>query len=165
MESLYQELRKVLSPEEMSHHGSDLYCKITPKSEKLVKQYIFVENVTTFSDSVTHEPWYNIPFAYEPYWTKRGMIRKTSDFKKKEEKIVLKRQFHKLNKTITKIEYNSCIFVIAETKTERLEITVFPFGDTKGIVYSVAPCSTIQETVEKLYAKIMDNFKRRKEFS
>ena len=70
MRNIYEEAKKVLPPEEIDHHSTDLYIKVTPKSRLLVKQYDFKNLVTVFNSQI--EPfglWYDIPFAYTPGWT------------------------------------------------------------------------------------------------
>ena len=53
-----------MKPEEIDHHCSDLYLKVTPVSKKLVDEYDFKQNVQIFKDQIDHVPWYDIPFAY-----------------------------------------------------------------------------------------------------
>ena len=55
---------------EIKSHESDLYLKKDEVSDKLVREYPFKNNVTTFTSQVDHQIWYNIPFAYDPYWEK-----------------------------------------------------------------------------------------------
>lgn len=61
---LYQELKRVAP---ISHWQSDLYCKVTPQSQRLIKRYRYESMVTVFESS-DHTLWYDIPFAYTPYW-------------------------------------------------------------------------------------------------
>ena len=64
MHNIYDEAVKKMKPEEIDHHCSDLYLKVTPVSAELVKDYDYKENVTTVTDQIDHVPWYEIPFAY-----------------------------------------------------------------------------------------------------
>ena len=57
----------------LAHHESDLYAKVTPESEVIVENYEFRDNVTTFTSQVDGELWYDIPFAYDPYWKSKEM--------------------------------------------------------------------------------------------
>ena len=66
--SIYEKLLEVLKPEEMGHSESDLYCKATNASIEIIKVYEHRGIVTTFVDNLTHSLWYEIPFAYDPYW-------------------------------------------------------------------------------------------------
>lgn len=56
---------------EIDSHCSDLYVKVNSISKKFVEsEYQFPKNVTTFIDNIDHVRWYDIPFAYEEYYTK-----------------------------------------------------------------------------------------------
>lgn len=57
---------------ELSHHQSDLYLKKTDETQKLVDNYEFKNIVTTFKSLIDHTPWFDIPFAYDPFW-ERGV--------------------------------------------------------------------------------------------
>lgn len=46
--------------------GSDLYLRVTSESRKLIDQYDFESNVTTFIDQIEGRLWYDVPFAF-PY--------------------------------------------------------------------------------------------------
>lgn len=67
--SLYHDLIKAGIPTD--NHESDLYAKVTPESMKLVRRAADkgdVSGVTTFKSNTDGTPWYDIPFAYVPYW-------------------------------------------------------------------------------------------------
>lgn len=63
-------------------HASDLYIPKTEQTTKLISEYEFKENVTTFIANTEDvrcracghkikqpkEVWYDIPFAYAPFW-------------------------------------------------------------------------------------------------
>jgi hypothetical protein len=69
MRNIYEEALKTMKPEQISHHMTDLYLMVTDESRKLVAQYDFRCNVTTFVSAIApHVPWYEIPFAYTPGW-------------------------------------------------------------------------------------------------
>lgn len=53
---------------EHDHHESDLYILATPEATALVKGYQFACNVTQFRHQVDGLIWYDVPFAYRPYW-------------------------------------------------------------------------------------------------
>lgn len=55
---------------EISHHESDLYVKVTPESRAIVEDYEFRCNVTAFRSRVDGELWYDVPFAFDPFWIK-----------------------------------------------------------------------------------------------
>ena len=81
---IYAEVKKL--GVEIDHHESDLYIPVTPETTKLVEQYEFKCNVTTFREMTLPETktcaccghrktirkplglWYDIPFAYQPFW-------------------------------------------------------------------------------------------------
>ncbi|MEE9366700.1 MAG: hypothetical protein V3W44_08445 [Dehalococcoidales bacterium] len=56
---------------EISSHCSDLYVPVTEETTKIVAEYKFKGNVTRFRSQVDGKPWFDIPFAYTPYWENR----------------------------------------------------------------------------------------------
>ena len=68
MKSIYAQAVKLMAQNEIDHHASDLYLKVTPISRELVDQYEWRQNVTTFRDQIEGKLWYEIPFAFTPYW-------------------------------------------------------------------------------------------------
>jgi hypothetical protein len=67
--SIYDQL--VQAGVEIDSHESDLYCKVTDASRKIVKESGLA--YTVFTSQIDCEPWYEIPFMYEPWWTARSM--------------------------------------------------------------------------------------------
>lgn len=65
---IYEQLKEVLLPEQMDNHGTDLYVEVCEVSTKIIKDYKFQRNVTTFFSSFDNTLWYDIPFAYIPAW-------------------------------------------------------------------------------------------------
>jgi len=53
---------------EIDHHESDLYIPVNDTTRALVKEYDCTGNVTTFVSNVDGKLWYDIPFAYQPFW-------------------------------------------------------------------------------------------------
>jgi hypothetical protein len=51
-----------------SNHESDLYIPVTERTKELIKDYEFKTNVTTFVSNIDQKLWYDVPFAYLPYW-------------------------------------------------------------------------------------------------
>jgi hypothetical protein len=49
-------------------HESDLYALKTPESERILRDYPSRANVTTFLSATDGKVWYDIPFAYIPFW-------------------------------------------------------------------------------------------------
>jgi hypothetical protein len=53
---------------EHSNHASDLYIPVTEHTRNLVLEYEFKKNVTTFVNQIDRKRWFDIPFAYGPFW-------------------------------------------------------------------------------------------------
>lgn len=57
----------------MENHEGDLYVKIDTNVIKLIARYKFKTQVKIFqSDIPNGGTWYDIPFAYVPYWKGDG---------------------------------------------------------------------------------------------
>lgn len=55
----------------IDNHESDLYIPVTETTQALVEQYEFRSNVKTFKSQIDGQLWYDIPFAYLPFWEAR----------------------------------------------------------------------------------------------
>ena len=55
---------------EMDSHESDLYVKNTPEAREIVAGYEYKSNVTGFTSQIDGAHWLDIPFAYDPWWTR-----------------------------------------------------------------------------------------------
>ena len=75
MLSLYERAVQALPASDIDHHASDLYLKVTPESERILREWI-EENgyqnaarglVTRFRCPLDGCMWLDIPFQYEPY--------------------------------------------------------------------------------------------------
>jgi hypothetical protein len=55
-----------------SNHESDLYIPVNEETKKLLADFPYKENVTTFRSNIDHKLWYDIPFAYRPWWEARN---------------------------------------------------------------------------------------------
>lgn len=64
--SIYQAMIDAGVP--ISHHESDLYAEVNPASREIVRRYEHRHNVRMFTDKETGHVWYDIPFAYQPFW-------------------------------------------------------------------------------------------------
>lgn len=84
---LYQSIYKVLMDaqvpdKDIDNHFSDLYLRATPQNTELLKRYYEANGVKRlpekFRSKLDNDEWYDIPFAYDPYWeemmTKEGSI-------------------------------------------------------------------------------------------
>jgi len=70
-ESIYSQLKTAGVP--LAAHESDLYAMVTPESRKIIQAYEFKGNVTTFRAEDDGKLWYDIPFAYEPFWNRKPL--------------------------------------------------------------------------------------------
>ena len=64
--TIYEKLKTANVP--MDNHESDLYAKVTPESTELLRTYQFKGQVHTFKSQIDNALWFDIPFAYQPYW-------------------------------------------------------------------------------------------------
>ena len=71
MATIYELATARMAPEEIDSHESDLYLKKTEVSEALVAEYQHRDNVTTFVDQIEGILWYDVPFAYDPFWIEK----------------------------------------------------------------------------------------------
>lgn len=69
--SLYQLL--IAAGCEIDHHESDLYVKATSEASRIIESYPLASNYqyTLFVSPVDNQDWWEIPFAYEPFWEGR----------------------------------------------------------------------------------------------
>jgi hypothetical protein len=74
--SFYKTLKDLGIP--LDHHESDLYVLVTPTSRTVIRQ--FGVNSTEFTSKVDGLRWFDVPFAYEPFWDKK---RKAAEKHKK----------------------------------------------------------------------------------
>lgn len=73
MLNIYEQAKEKMAPADIDHWQSDLYLKKTPVSELLVETYDYKGLVSTFVDEINHEPWYEIPFGYVPFFRSGGL--------------------------------------------------------------------------------------------
>lgn len=55
---------------EYDNHESDLYVKDTPATREILKKYKYENNVESFVSQIDGSRWFDIPFAYQPFWDK-----------------------------------------------------------------------------------------------
>lgn len=79
-ETLYERLFKAIKLEDIDHHASDLYVRVTDESTRIVQEYadelydeLGVEfEFSTFHSNISpHELWFDLPFEYTPYWYRK----------------------------------------------------------------------------------------------
>lgn len=78
---VYEKLVAVMKPEDIDHHESDLYVRWTNASEKVLEECgkgsgLWVES---FRDQITGKLWFDIPFAYTPFWEERARKQERMD--------------------------------------------------------------------------------------
>lgn len=79
---LYDEATKVLKPEDIAHHESDLYLRKTPEAEALIKRLNNDAMLSTFKSNIDGDTWYDLPFCYKPFWvniSKKGNAEESLD--------------------------------------------------------------------------------------
>lgn len=61
---------------EMSNHASDLYVKADAKAARIIEAYEHEIGRGTgrasFTNAITSEAWWDIPFMFEPWWLRRA---------------------------------------------------------------------------------------------
>ena len=57
---------------ELDHHYSDLYAKDCEITRKILADYAWKKNSKMFKSNIDGEMWWDIPFAYTPYWNSMG---------------------------------------------------------------------------------------------
>lgn len=55
---------------EISNHESDLYVKATKESREILKDYEHRGTVTNFTNQIDKQQWFEVPFAFDPFWEK-----------------------------------------------------------------------------------------------
>ena len=74
--SIYEQIQKLNIP--FSNHESDLQCIVTKETTNIINNYRFKCNVTKFiceSDDYKGTLWYDIPFAYDPFWNNKILFK------------------------------------------------------------------------------------------
>lgn len=67
--SIHQQL--LAAGVELDSHESDLYAKVTPESTRIVEESDHSSSM--FRSEVDGKMWFDLPFAYEPYWRARQL--------------------------------------------------------------------------------------------
>ena len=68
MKTLYQQANE--AGIEHDSHCSDLYLPVTNETKAMIAEYEFKDNVTTFRSEIDGTRWYDVPFAFDPFWAK-----------------------------------------------------------------------------------------------
>ncbi len=61
---------------EIDHHESDLYVRVTPESRAIIDAWMADNGYgegfrDTFTSQVDGHRYFDVPFAYQPYWEAR----------------------------------------------------------------------------------------------
>lgn len=56
----------------LDSHESDLYVEVTPATRAIVERYQHRNNVTSFTHAVNGRQYFDIPFAFTPFWNAKG---------------------------------------------------------------------------------------------
>ena len=64
MINIYELAKEKMDSKDIAHHFGDLYLRKNEISTKLVDEYDYKNQVSTFKDQIDHVTWYDIPFAY-----------------------------------------------------------------------------------------------------
>lgn len=68
--NVYEDLKAAGIP--IANHESDLYFPVTEQSTRILSDYpLHKGNATVFTNQVEGGQWYDVPFAYVPWWTRR----------------------------------------------------------------------------------------------
>jgi hypothetical protein len=58
---------------EISSHESDLYFPVNDVTREILNDYpTNNRNATTFTNNIDGKQWFDVPFAYLPFWHKKG---------------------------------------------------------------------------------------------
>lgn len=69
---IHAEAVRLLPPQDIDHHASDLYIRVTPASKALIARFQYNKLVKTFRDCIEGDIWYDLPFCYDPTMTRRA---------------------------------------------------------------------------------------------
>ncbi len=58
---------------QIDNHESDLYVPVTLETSAVIRKWQHsINGVTVFKSNVDGQPWYDVPFMYEPFWNARA---------------------------------------------------------------------------------------------
>jgi hypothetical protein len=64
--TIYEEMKA--AGVEIDNHESDMYVPNNETTRKIVEEYEYKCNVTTFKSAIDGTPWLDIPFSFDPWW-------------------------------------------------------------------------------------------------
>ena len=68
-QTIYTDL--VAAGQPVGNHESDLYTPVNAVTIDLLRKH-GIKTATTFRHQTTREFWFDIPFAFDPYWQARA---------------------------------------------------------------------------------------------
>jgi hypothetical protein len=63
---LFEQIKAAGIP--FDNHESDLYVLVTPGSRKIIAEACRLNDASTFISQLDGKLWYDVPFAYQPFW-------------------------------------------------------------------------------------------------
>ena len=72
-ESLYAELKQAGVP--IANHESDLYFPVTAETRAILDRWPEKATATTFLNQVEGGLWFDVPFAFIPWWEAKRLRR------------------------------------------------------------------------------------------
>ena len=69
--SIYKDMRA--AGVKTDNHESDMYAIVNDASRAIVGEYEYMGQVTQFRSEVDGEMWFDIPFAFDPFWEKKSL--------------------------------------------------------------------------------------------
>lgn len=73
--TIYEKALAALPAADIAHHESDLYLRATPEASAMVAEHrreFGRTSVSTFIDQIDHALWFDVAFAYDPWWLERA---------------------------------------------------------------------------------------------
>lgn len=56
---------------EHDSHESDLYIPVSRETRSILETYPHRANIQTFRSQIDGKLWFDVPFAYLPFWTRK----------------------------------------------------------------------------------------------
>lgn len=115
------------------HHESDLYIPVTAETTALVRQYDRNHTAEKFISQTDGKPWFDIPFAYLPWWEKRTGRRNPGE--------IVDHVFIPISERTVTLEDDHALFVKTTFGTIRIvsnsvrgdvSIETKAYGETRG---------------------------------
>lgn len=69
LKELYDKIVEVTTEDQRGNWTSDLHCKVTKDTMRVIDQYKYRHFVKVFHSAIDGTLWYEIPFAFTPWWS------------------------------------------------------------------------------------------------